>query len=88
MEIEFKKKFVKQIEKLNNASTKEKLIQIIEKVKNATTLAEIENIKKLKGHDTAYRIRLGDYRIGFLYEDEKIVFAAFYPRKDIYNYFP
>jgi mRNA-degrading endonuclease RelE of RelBE toxin-antitoxin system len=60
-------------------------IHIFEKAKN---LDEIANLKKLKGHSTAYRYRKGKYRIGFYFENETIIFAAFAPRDKIYRLFP
>ncbi|HAO10876.1 MAG TPA: plasmid stabilization protein, partial [Planktothrix sp. UBA8407] len=44
--------------------------------------------KKLKGDDNAYRLRVGDYRIGFYFDGETVTFARVLHRKDIYRYFP
>jgi len=60
------------------------IIAIIE----ARVIADIRNIKKLKGHSTAYRIRVGDYRIGILFEDNTVNIMRILPRKDIYKLFP
>ena len=38
------------------------------------SLDEIRNLKKLKEGDNAYRIRVGDYRIGFFFENDTITF--------------
>lgn len=43
---------------------------------------------KLEGYKIAYRIKLGDYRIGVFIEDETIEFVRFVHRKDIYKKFP
>jgi mRNA interferase RelE/StbE len=51
-------------------------------------LSEIQNVKKIKGHKTAYRYRKGKYRIGFYFEDNQVIFAAFAPRDKIYKKFP
>ena len=88
MEIEFAKKFVRQVGKIKQENIKTKLAELLEKVKEIESFQDIENLKKLKGYDTAYRIRLGDYRLGLFYEDDKITFAAFLHRKDVYKYFP
>ncbi|MGL4377778.1 MAG: type II toxin-antitoxin system RelE family toxin [Microcoleaceae cyanobacterium] len=42
----------------------------------------------MKGDDNAYRLRVGDYRIGFYFDDETITFVRVLHRKDIYRYFP
>jgi mRNA interferase RelE/StbE len=51
-------------------------------------LQEISNLKKLKGDDNTYRIRVGDYRIGFFLEDDTITFARVLHRREFYRYFP
>ena len=51
-------------------------------------LKEISNLKKLKGDDNAYRIRVGDYRIGFFLEGDTITFARVLHRREFYRYFP
>jgi mRNA interferase RelE/StbE len=60
-------------------------IQLFEDAKH---INEIPNIKKMTGHPTAYRYRKGKYRIGFYYEHDTILFAAFAPRDKIYRKFP
>ena len=49
---------------------------------------EIENCKKLKGSKNAFRIKLGHYRIGFIFEKEILELVRVLHRKDIYNSFP
>jgi mRNA-degrading endonuclease RelE of RelBE toxin-antitoxin system len=50
--------------------------------------ADIGNLKKLKGDENAYRIRIGDYRLGIFFDGETVIFARVLHRKDIYRYFP
>ncbi|MDB4902467.1 MAG: plasmid stabilization protein [Mucilaginibacter sp.] len=76
------------MDKLNQASIKRDISDIIEQVEKANFLSEIKNIKKLKGHLTAYRIRIGDYRIGLFVENNIIEFVRVIHRKDIYKVFP
>ncbi|VXD20543.1 putative toxin RelE2 [Planktothrix serta PCC 8927] len=59
-----------------------------EEIPNLTDLQTIINLKKLKGDDNAYRLRVGDYRIGFYFDGETVTFARVLHRKDIYRYFP
>ncbi len=49
---------------------------------------EIPHLKKMKGYKNAYRIRFGDYRIGFLFENNSIVLSRVMNRNEIYRYFP
>ena len=88
MEVAFTKTFSKQIDALSNKSLKSRLAKVVQNVISANTLQDIANLKKMKGHQTAYRIKTGDYRIGLFFEDGLIVFAYLAHRKDIYNKFP
>lgn len=51
-------------------------------------IADIQGIKKLKGYENFYRFRVRDYRLGFVVEDDRVVFLRYLHRKDIYKYFP
>jgi mRNA interferase RelE/StbE len=42
----------------------------------------------MKGYTNFYRIKTGDYRIGFEYKDGEIIIYRVLHRKDIYKYFP
>lgn len=88
MQVEFTKHFERQIEALRNEALRKKLKTAVSVVMDAKTVHDIPNLKKLKGHTTAYRIRLGDYRVGLFIEDNQAIFALFEHRKDIYQRFP
>ncbi len=62
--------------------------KIIAQVESATSLAELQNVKKLEGYTTYYRIRVGEYRIGIEVLEGQVIFVCFLNRKDIYRYFP
>ncbi len=51
-------------------------------------LGGLPNIKKLSGHVSAYRLRIGDYRVGFFIVDETVILDRVVHRKDIYKVFP
>ena len=88
MKVEFLKKFSKDLDDIRTKSVKQALIRIIEVMEETDSLDKIPNTKKLKGHKTAYRTRLGDYRLGFFFENSTILLARFVHRKDIYKIFP
>ena len=64
------------------------VLAIYNQVGKAQNLKDIPNLKKLSGYKNAYRIRVGEYRIGLYVEDETVVFARILPRKEIYRFFP
>ena len=51
-------------------------------------IKERANIKKMKGHSGAFRIRIGKYRLGFYFDGEVIELARFAKREDIYKLVP
>lgn len=88
MQVLFSKQFLKDIHKLRDAKLAGKIEGVILKAKSSHNLSEIENVKKLAGFKTAYRIRIGDFRIGLLYESNIVTFSVFGNRKEIYRKFP
>ena len=88
MTVEFLQSFSKDADNILRKSEKLKLLKLITQIENANDLSVIANVKKLAGYRTAYRIRLSDYRIGFFFENNKVIFARVLHRKDIYKLFP
>jgi mRNA interferase RelE/StbE len=88
MQIEYTKQFRDQYYSLRNDALRGKLSEVMQKVKNANTIREIPNLKKLTGYTSAYRIRMGTYRIGLHIKGGTVIFADFDHRKDIYSRFP
>ena len=88
MEVVFLRQFSKDIEKIP-PSIRKKVAVIIIEIEQADSLEVIPNCKKLKGHPYAWRIRTGDYRIGFYYPPgQPVEMARVVHRKDIYRVFP
>ena len=88
MKVEFLKRFSKDIDEVSSKSVRSALTKVVELMEASSTLSTIPNTKKLRGHRTAYRTRVGDYRLGFFFENKTIILARFVNRKDIYKLFP
>jgi mRNA interferase RelE/StbE len=89
MIIEFDKSFEKSIDKIKDKNLSLKLIDLITKIENINEFREIPNTKKLVGFSRFYRIKIGDYRLGFEKVNEKTIrFLILEHRKDIYKKFP
>ncbi len=89
MNSEFKKSFAKDLKKKKNEKTLlERVRQIIQDVDEADSTHEINNLKKLRAEGNYYRIRLGDYRIGLIIEEDTVHFVRFLHRSEVYRYFP
>lgn len=88
MQVITTRQFEKDTEKELNKKLQLQLADIIEQIQKADHLMEIPNLKKMKGYKNAYRIRFGEYRIGFLLEGNTIKLSRVMNRKEIYRYFP
>ena len=88
MQVDYLKKFSKDLDVINQMSVKASLLRIITLMETVNSLDKIPETKKLKGHKSAYRTRIGDYRLGFFFENFTISIARFVHRKDIYRLFP
>ena len=89
MIIEFDKSFLKSLETLNNKSLLPKIENIIEVAETSSSISELPSVKKLSGYKTYYRLRIGDYRLGFEKINESTIrFILVSHRKDIYKKFP
>lgn len=88
MRVEFLRKFSKDLDAIGSNVVQANLLKTIQLIESINTLEEIPHTIKLKGHKSAYRTRIGDYRLGFFYENETILIARFVHRKDIYKIFP
>jgi mRNA interferase RelE/StbE len=85
---EFKSSFVRDLRKVKDKELRDRIAEVIELVEKARGLQEIENMKKLRGGDYYYRIRVGDYRLGLIVERDTIIFVRCLHRRDVYRYFP
>ena len=89
MIIEFDKSFEKSLEKIKNKSLLQRIEKTIIEFEHAKAFAELSNIKKLTGYKYYYRVRIGEYRLGFeKIADNTLRFIIVAHRKDIYKLFP
>lgn len=89
MKVVFDQGFLKDVRKIKNASNKKKLQAAILKLEAADDVTTVQNLKALKGHPAAYRMRVGDYRIGlFQHQDDSLELVRVLHSKDIYKKFP
>jgi mRNA interferase RelE/StbE len=88
LKVIFGKLFSKDLIKIKDSTLKDNVIQVIIALENVEDIQEIPNIKKMKGHPEAYRIRIGKYRLGFFFDGEVVELTRFAKREDIYKLFP
>jgi mRNA interferase RelE/StbE len=88
LKAEFKTSFVKDLERVRDALLRNRIRETIEQVERAPSFQEVENVKKLRGGERFYRIRIGDYRIGLTLEGDTAIFVRCLHRRDLYRHFP
>ena len=88
MKTAFTARFLKDLGKLTDPAVKSAVADVIEAVEKASDLTGLADLKKLQGYKTAFRIRVGDFRIGVFISKEEVEFARVINRKDICKIFP
>jgi mRNA interferase RelE/StbE len=88
LKVEFRESFLKDLRAIKDKKLLDKLRETIESLESANHLLDNHNIKKLRGGKGYYRIRIGEYRLGFVVEDDSLVLVRFLSRKEIYRFFP
>jgi len=85
----FDSSFSKSLNKLNDKQVKERLKALIISMEKSNSITEFTAVKPMKGHAGFFRIRIGDYRVGFeLTNSNEILLILVAHRKDIYKRFP
>ena len=88
MSVEFRASFVKDLRHIKDQGLLSRIKQTIELVEKAQGPQDMASLKKLKGGNNYYRIRVGDYRLGLIIEGDSATFVRCLNRKEIYRFFP
>jgi len=80
--------FEKDLKNISDKNLLKKIKNTIEEIGKTDKLSSISNLKKLRGYETFYRIRIGDYRIGVEIIEDCVIFTRVLHRKEVYRYFP
>ena len=86
MKVAYSKQFVKAAYKLTG-KYKKSLQRIIAEVMRADDVAELTNCIKMAGFQNSYRIKMGDYRLIFIFKvvDRVTIFELLLSRGEIYR---
>lgn len=88
MKIVFEKRFLKDVEVIQDRQLRGRIESVLDEIESVKSLNAISNLKKMKGHSHAYRIRIGDWRLGFFFQNDTIIITRVLHRKELYRYFP
>ena len=86
MKVEYSKQFVKAAYQLTG-KYKISLQRIIAEVMQANDVADLTNCIKMVGFRNSYRIKMGDYRLIFIFKvvDQVVLFELLLSRGEIYR---
>jgi mRNA interferase RelE/StbE len=84
----FRESFDKDLSAVTDAGLLRRIQKVIEHVEAARTFQEIPNLRRLEARGKYFRIRLGDYRVGCVFEQGAVTFVRCLHRREIYRYFP
>jgi mRNA-degrading endonuclease RelE of RelBE toxin-antitoxin system len=88
MKLKYATSFERDLRAIKEQSVRSQVRAALETLQGAPSLREVSNVKKLQGEENAYRIRVGEFRIGAVLQDDTLVLVRFLHRRDIYRYFP
>ena len=88
MKVRFRDSFAEDLEAISDEGLRQRIKDAIERVEQAKTFQEIPNLKRLEAKGKYYRIRVGEYRLGLLFENTAFTFVRCLDRKEIYRCFP
>ncbi len=64
--------FNKELSRLRDRKLADRIEKVINGLENAKSLQQVTSVKKIKGSENAFRIRIGDYRLGFYLIDNTV----------------
>ena len=83
MNTTFRESFDADLSAITDAALLRRIRKVIEQVEAARTFQQILNLKRLEASGKYYRIRLGEYRLGFVFANGVVTFVRCLHRKEI-----
>ncbi len=80
--------FSRDIDDLPDTKLRARVKQTVLAMEAVSSIMDLRQVKKMKGHPQAYRVRIGSYRLGFFLEGDLITLVRFAMRVEIYKRFP
>ncbi len=84
----FRESFDTDLAAIPDARLLRRIRKVVEQVEAARTFQQIPNLKRLEAEGKYYRIRVGNHRVGIVFEHGAVTFVRCLDRKEIYRYFP
>ena len=84
----FRASFERDVKRIRSKRILAGVRQAVLNVEAAARWSDVPDMKKIRGSTNAFRILVGDYRIGLYVEGDHAEFVRVLPRRDIYRKFP
>jgi mRNA interferase RelE/StbE len=84
----FRESFDADLSAITDLALLRRIRKVIEHLEFVRTFQQVPNLKRLDVKVKYYRIRVGDYRLGFVFEHGAATFVRCLHRREIYRYFP
>lgn len=88
MEVEYTPAFARDLRRERNARVRDRVEALIEELKAAPAITAVNGVVRVTAPGRYYRARVGDFRLGFAMDGDRVVLLRFMHRRDIYRYFP
>ena len=88
MKTAFRESFDADLAAITDVALLKRIKSVIEQVEAARNFSQVANLKRLQARGKYYRIRIGDHRLGLVFERGAVTFVRCLNRKEIYRYFP
>ncbi len=88
MEIRYRTSFGRDLRRERNSDLRRRVERIVEQLQRAPSVASVPSLASMRGYANHYRIRVGDYRLGIIVDDDTVILVRLLHRRDIYRHFP
>jgi len=80
--------FSRDVDALPDAKLRLRLREVLLGIEVAERIQQVPNVKKMKGHAKAFRVRVGEYRLGLFVDGHTVQLVRFLHRREVYRWFP
>ena len=88
MNIRYQKKFLQDLALIPQPQRKKIENFVFDELPVLRNFQELRSAEKMTGYIHYYKIRFGDYRLGFHFNNDRMTLERILHRKEIYRYFP
>ena len=88
MIILYQKRFLKDLASIPSPNRRKIEHFVFDELPLLNNFLQIKNVEKMTGYLHYFKIRFGDYRLGFHFMNESLTLERVLHRKEIYRYFP